>query len=89
MKRLPVMTILLGALMLAFALPFILLFGGLLASIFGGGAGINVGTGGFSFSGSYTRIAIWIFIVAMAIFAFGIAAELFKRRNSGTPGADR
>jgi hypothetical protein len=79
MKRLPVMTVLLGVLMIALALPFIFLFGGLLASIIGGGGGIHAGSGGFAFAVSNKRIAIWIIILALAIFAFGIGPKLFRR----------
>jgi hypothetical protein len=86
MKRFPAMTILLGVLVLAFAVPFVLLFGSFLISLMSGG-GIHAGSGGFaySFRFSKTRIGIWFFILVLAIFAFGIAPKLLRRRSSGKP----
>lgn len=84
MKRLPLMTILLGALVLLFALPFVFLSGGLLLSMIGSSGdhnGVFAIAGGFGFGITRTRIVIWIFILAMAIFAFGVAPKLFRRNN--------
>jgi hypothetical protein len=82
MKRLRLLTILLGVLMIAFAVPFIFLFGGVLMSLIGGSnnsGGISAVAGGFRIS--TTRIVIWIFILAVAVFAFGVAPRLFRRSN--------